>query len=91
MERHAEFIRKASSTLVFEPGWSEDNLTGSWRAQRPVLDPALCVKCDLCWVACPDTCIDRSKGYAIDYRYCKGCGLCASVCGKMAIRMVDEP
>ena len=35
LEKHEKFIKKSKSALVFEPGWSEDNLTGAWRAERP--------------------------------------------------------
>jgi pyruvate ferredoxin oxidoreductase delta subunit len=48
-----------------------------WRVFRPVIDGAKCVKCQKCWLLCPDGVIDRSgEVYAVDYNFCKGCGLC---------------
>jgi 2-oxoacid:acceptor oxidoreductase delta subunit (pyruvate/2-ketoisovalerate family) len=90
LEKFEAFIREAESVLVFEPGWSEDNRTGAWRSERPVVDLEKCIRCDLCWIFCPDGCIDRTADYAIDYGYCKGCGICAVECPRDAIRMVRE-
>ena len=53
--------------------------TGSWRSHRPVVDTKKCTKCQLCWVYCPEAVIDRNE-ITIDYRYCKGCGVCVSSC-----------
>ena len=42
---------------------------------------------------CPDLCITRNEltgQVEIDYDYCKGCGICAAVCPKKAIEMVQE-
>ncbi|MFQ6088468.1 MAG: 4Fe-4S binding protein [Candidatus Methanofastidiosia archaeon] len=64
------------------------NKTGSWRAQKPVLDREKCVKCMLCWKYCPDVAI--SPEIEIDYEYCKGCGICAYECPTYAIVMVEE-
>ncbi|HMM19313.1 MAG TPA: 4Fe-4S binding protein [Selenomonadales bacterium] len=62
-----------------------------WRVFRPVLDAAKCVKCLKCWLICPDGAIDRSgKDYAIDYAFCKGCGICAYECPTKSIRMEKE-
>jgi len=63
------------------------------RTQRPIVDNALCVNCDLCRLLCPDLCItirDEASGIEIDYDFCKGCGICASECPKGAIKMVQE-
>jgi len=63
------------------------------RTQRPVVDNALCVNCDLCRLLCPDLCItihDEASRVEIDYDFCKGCGICASECPKGAIKMVQE-
>jgi pyruvate ferredoxin oxidoreductase delta subunit len=62
-----------------------------WRVFRPILDGDKCVKCQKCWLICPDGVIDRTGAvYAIDYNFCKGCGLCAYECPRKAIRMVKE-
>ena len=90
MEKYEEFVRKARNTLVYPPGWSEENLTGSWRSKRPVKDDERCNGCEICWLYCPEGCITRGT-FAIDYRYCKGCGICAEECKKGAIAMEREP
>ena len=63
------------------------------RTQRPEVDNARCVNCDLCRLLCPDLCItvrDNDSGIEIDYDFCKGCGICESECPKGAIKMVPE-
>ena len=69
--------------------------TGTWRVVRPVVDQAQCIKCGICEIHCPTDVIttgamEDGSEMAIDYRYCKGCGICAEVCTKNAIAMVDE-
>jgi len=68
--------------------------TGSWRVMRPVYDDSKCIKCRLCWLYCPENVIDVNEGggpfIKINYDYCKGCGICASVCPKNAITMIPE-
>ena len=73
------------------PGSSVANKTGGWRVERPILDPAGCTNCLLCWFYCPEGSIERrEKVVAIAYDYCKGCGVCEAVCAPHAIRMVRE-
>ena len=64
------------------------NHTGTWSIERPVLT-AECTACALCALFCPEGVITRSDGsMAIDYDYCKGCGICEVVCPvKNAITM----
>jgi pyruvate ferredoxin oxidoreductase delta subunit len=51
-----------------------------------------CIDCLTCWVYCPDDSIiikdDKMAG--IKLSHCKGCGICASVCPKKAIAMVED-
>jgi pyruvate ferredoxin oxidoreductase delta subunit len=63
--------------------------TGEWRVFRPVKDDEKCNDCLLCWVYCPEACIDKGS-LEIDYQYCKGCGICAVECPTDAIRMIKE-
>ena len=59
---------------------SRRNHTGTWSLDRPVLTDE-CTACALCALFCPEAAISRSDGaMAIDYLYCKGCGICEVVC-----------
>ena len=53
-----------------------------------------CTECDNCLIFCPDVSIlDMTRdafGYAFDYDYCKGCGICFRECPRHAITMVEE-
>ena len=68
------------------------NHTGSWSIERPVLTDA-CTVCALCALFCPEGAIARNDGsMAIDYLYCKGCGICEVVCPvRNAIAMEEVP
>ena len=77
-----------------------------WRNMRPVLDAEKCTGCLQCYLYCPDGCIFRpvrqatdavdaagtadTAAVAIDYDFCKGCGLCVEVCRFGALAMVPE-
>ena len=66
-------------------------INAGWRTFRPVIDSFKCVKCQKCWLICPDGVIDRTGcSYQVDYNFCKGCGLCANECPVHAIKMVKE-
>ncbi len=66
------------------------NHTGSWSLDRPVLTDQ-CTACALCALFCPEGAIARTNGsVAVDYLYCKGCGICEVVCPvRNAIRMEE--
>jgi pyruvate ferredoxin oxidoreductase gamma subunit len=66
------------------------NHTGSWSLERPVLTDE-CTACALCALFCPEGAIARKNGaVAVDYLYCKGCGICEVVCPvRNAIRMEE--
>ena len=53
-----------------------------WRFERPVWDTQKCVRCGICYLACPDGAIFQNKDgyYEADLQYCKGCGLCVRQC-----------
>ncbi len=68
-----------------------------WRSVRPVIDDARCTRCLSCYMYCPDGVVFKVRddagevcALAIDYDFCKGCGVCAKVCSAGCIAMVDE-
>lgn len=80
------------------PGGTADKFeTGDWRSRRPIWHTEKCIQCLQCWIQCPDTSIivdkTTSKMTGIDYKHCKGCGICAQVCPvkpEKAITMQNE-
>lgn len=76
--------------IVWEPGSSKKNKTGSWRTFRPVVTEK-CVGCGTCVKFCPEGVITIEEGKAkIDYDYCKGCLICMKECPFQAIKKVKE-
>jgi 2-oxoacid:acceptor oxidoreductase delta subunit (pyruvate/2-ketoisovalerate family) len=70
-----------------------DTETALYEARR-CMSCGNCFGCDNCFGVCPDNAvikIEGAHGYAIDYDYCKGCGLCAAECPCGAIAMEPEP
>jgi len=82
----------APGFVITEPGNSRSYCTGDWRAERPVSNHDLCIKCGICSLFCPEDCIRQNEeGYfEADLYYCKGCGICARECPTGAITMVEE-
>ncbi|MCL6451989.1 MAG: 4Fe-4S binding protein [Acetobacteraceae bacterium] len=80
--------------LILAAGNAVDYETGDWRSQRPVWSRERCTGCLLCWVYCPDgaVMVEGGKVVGIDYKHCKGCGICAHECPpkSAAIRMTSE-
>jgi NADPH-dependent glutamate synthase beta subunit-like oxidoreductase len=69
-----------------------DESTALLEARR-CLSCGNCFRCDNCYGVCPDNAViklDPSAGYAINYDYCKGCGMCAQECPCGAIDMINE-
>jgi 2-oxoacid:acceptor oxidoreductase delta subunit (pyruvate/2-ketoisovalerate family) len=70
-----------------------DESTALYEARR-CLSCGNCFSCDNCYGVCPDNAViklDRpSEPYAIDYDFCKGCGICVAECPCGAIEMIPE-
>ena len=84
----------------FEAGHLVSTNAG-WRSVRPVLDPVACTGCLQCYLHCPDGAVFKVgtstaaselafAPVAIDYDFCKGCGICSAVCRFGALAMVPE-
>ncbi len=81
-------------------------VNAGWRNERPVLDEAACTGCLKCYMECPDGAVFKpaapeppaSAGQpareacavAIDYDFCKGCGICVAACKFDALSMIPE-
>jgi pyruvate ferredoxin oxidoreductase gamma subunit len=81
-----------ASPSVLHAGNAVSRNTGSWRVERPVVDPEVCTCCGLCFVRCPDGAIvlDEDGFPVIDYDHCKGCMICQQVCPLRAIHCEQE-
>jgi 2-oxoacid:acceptor oxidoreductase delta subunit (pyruvate/2-ketoisovalerate family) len=69
-----------------------DESTAVFEARR-CMSCGNCFECDNCYGVCPDNAVIKlgpGRRYAIDYDYCKGCGICAAECPCGAIAMEPE-
>jgi 2-oxoacid:acceptor oxidoreductase delta subunit (pyruvate/2-ketoisovalerate family) len=73
-----------------------DESTALFEARR-CLSCGNCFRCDNCFGVCPDNAVIKldaagadGRRYAIDYDFCKGCGICVAECPSGAIEMVPE-
>lgn len=80
--------------VILHAGNAELYETGDWRTFKPIWDAEKCIHCLRCWIVCPDSSIlvKDGKMMGIDYKHCKGCGICETECPEKvhAIRMVNE-
>ena len=84
---------KITLGTVTHPGGSRVNKTGSWRTSvKPRFLHKHCIACDVCALSCPDGCIfgTGQNTYYANEDFCKGCGICASVCPVHDIEMIPE-
>ena len=84
---------KMTIGAVARAGTSPAYKTGSWRtSKRPLYLHVACTACNLCALSCPEGCItgDGRNSYCPDFDYCKGCGVCATVCPVHDIEMIPE-
>ncbi|MCU4184054.1 NAD(P)-binding protein [Acidiferrimicrobium sp. IK] len=69
-----------------------DESTALYEARR-CLSCGNCLECDNCYGVCPDNAVVKlgpGERYAINYDYCKGCGLCVAECPCGAMAMIPE-
>ena len=89
-----------AGTTCYEAGYLVARNAG-WRNMRPVVDPTACTGCLQCYLYCPDGTIFKAAPapganpkatvqVAVDYDFCKGCGVCAKECRFGAIAMRNE-
>ena len=78
--------------VVTEPGSASTYKTGNWRSERPVRANERCTKCGICYIYCPEGCIEETEEgfFEADLYYCKGCGICAHECPRGVITMEEE-
>ncbi len=86
-----ELARRQSTFEEVVGGLDESNAL--YEARR-CLSCGNCFSCDNCFGVCPDNAViklgEPGERYAIDYDFCKGCGLCVAECPSGAIEMVPE-
>lgn len=89
-EKSLDISDRLAGNLLVNLGFDEE--TAVVEAHR-CLGNTQCESCNLCRLLCPDLCITKNEmtnEFEIDYDFCKGCGICALVCSKGAIKMVLE-
>jgi len=76
---------------VTDVGNTKRFCTGDWKSEHPEWNDAVCIKCGICSIYCPEACISQqSDGYfRSNPFFCKGCGICAQECWTRAIKMVE--
>lgn len=87
---------------IRNPGNAVEYLTGDWRSMQPKTDEDKCITCGVCWLFCPDNSrrlaprqhktpgANTNRYYDFNFKYCKGCGICAKECPTGAIVMIER-
>lgn len=80
--------------IIVEAGNAKEYKTGDWRTEKPEVNLEGCIHCFFCWAYCPDSAVvvdsENGKMVGFNYDYCKGCGICASICPPKVITMIPE-
>ena len=80
-------ILESATTRAHHSGEVSRGLASLSEAHR-CMSCGHCTQCDTCLVYCPEGIIRRKDGsYAVDYSFCKGCGICVSECPRKAMEM----
>ncbi len=77
----------------FQPARNDTFKKYLTRTMRPVVDFDKCIKCTLCWIACPDSVFDVTPDgfYDANMAACCGCGVCEDICPvEKCISMINE-
>ena len=83
-------VKEYPQGTYFESGFLVTK-NASWRSVKPIIEIDKCIGCMQCYLYCPDGVIYRKDSVvAVDYDFCKGCGICKKICKKNAIRMEAE-
>jgi len=92
MAKAPQKMRDLPLTPLSRPRIASTGKTGTWRTFRPTIGLEKCTKCRICWIYCPEACIelDTQNVPKINYDYCKGCGICANECPMKIIKMERE-
>jgi NADPH-dependent glutamate synthase beta subunit-like oxidoreductase len=84
-------VRRQSTFEEVVEGFDETNAL--FEARR-CMSCGSCFSCDNCYGVCPDNAVlklgEPGERYAIDYDFCKGCGICVAECPCGSIEMVPE-
>lgn len=75
-------VAKHTESRAYRDDSSYTASTAHWRVDKPVYNNAHCINCFNCWLYCPDAAIlaRDEKLQGVDYKHCKGCGVCVNVC-----------
>lgn len=75
-------LQKTNELRSYTRESSHGTSVADWRIKKPIHNSNVCINCFNCWVYCPDGAIiardDKLQG--VDYKHCKGCGVCVDVC-----------
>ncbi len=85
-----DIVRRQTTFEEVLRGLTEENAL--YEARR-CMSCGNCFECDNCYGVCPDNAVVKlgpGKKFAINYEFCKGCGICANECPCGAIDMVSE-